>query len=126
MTSPDIGENNNILLGFAQAESSKGSDQAHVILSLLDYYEMVDQMFSICCDTESSNTGACSGIISVLQELLAFSFFGFSSAIIQVGSTFPTSWKNTLVKYQRPKEGGSCWSAEGTAFNQVDKIKNSV
>jgi hypothetical protein len=57
VTSPDIGENNNILLGFAQAESSKGSDQAHVILSLLDYYEVVDQMFSICCDTESSNTG---------------------------------------------------------------------
>jgi hypothetical protein len=39
VTSPDIGENNNILLGFAQAESSKGSDQAHVILNLLDYYD---------------------------------------------------------------------------------------
>ncbi len=73
MTSPDIGENNNILIGFAQAESSKGSDQAHVILSLLDYYELVDQMFSICCESECSNTGACSGIIiSVLQELLTF------------------------------------------------------
>jgi hypothetical protein len=82
VTSPDIGENNIILLGFAQAESSKGSDQTHVFLSLLDYYEVVDQMVSICCDTESSNTGACSGIISVLQELLTFSFFGFSSAII--------------------------------------------
>jgi hypothetical protein len=41
VTSPDISENNNIFLGFAQAESSKGSDQAHVILNLLDYYEVV-------------------------------------------------------------------------------------
>ncbi len=51
MTSPDTGENNKIFLGFAQAESSKGSDQAHVILNLLDYYEVIDQMFAIGCDT---------------------------------------------------------------------------
>ncbi len=55
MTSPDVSENNNIFLGFAQAESSKGSDQAHVILNQLDYYEVVDQMFAICCDTTSSH-----------------------------------------------------------------------
>jgi len=56
VTSPDISENKNIFLGFAQAESSKGSsDQAHVILNLLDYYEVVDQMFAICCDTTSSH-----------------------------------------------------------------------
>ncbi len=30
MTSPDIGDNNSTLLGVAQAESSKGSDHAHV------------------------------------------------------------------------------------------------
>jgi hypothetical protein len=70
VTSPDIGENNNFLLGLAQAESSKRSDQAHVILNLLDYYEGLDQMFAICCDTISSNTGAFSGAISVLTKAL--------------------------------------------------------
>jgi hypothetical protein len=68
LTSPDNGENNNILLGFAQAQSFKGSDQAHVILDLLYYYEVVDQMFAICYDTTSSNTGAFSGAISVLSS----------------------------------------------------------
>jgi hypothetical protein len=41
-----------------------------VILNLLDYYEVVDQMFAICCDTISSNTGAFSGAISVLTKAL--------------------------------------------------------
>ena len=72
MTSPDIGENNNILLGFAQAESSKGSDQAHMILNLLNYYEVVDKMLAIRCDITSSNTGPFSGAISVLTKALNF------------------------------------------------------
>jgi hypothetical protein len=41
-----------------------------VILNLLDYYEVVDQMFAICCYTISSNTGAFSGAISVLTKAL--------------------------------------------------------
>ncbi len=48
--------------------SFKGSDQAHVILNLLDYNEVVDHMFAICCDTISSKTGAFSGAISVLTK----------------------------------------------------------
>jgi uncharacterized protein (DUF1501 family) len=54
VTSPDVGNNNNIHV-VALTESPKGSDQARVILSLLDYYEVVDQIFAICCDT-SLNT----------------------------------------------------------------------
>jgi hypothetical protein len=41
-----------------------------VILNLLDYNEVVDHMFAICCDTISSNTGAFSGDISVLTKAL--------------------------------------------------------
>jgi hypothetical protein len=63
VTSPDIGDNNNILV-VALTESPKGSDQAHVILNLLDYYEVVDQIFAICCDNTSLNT-AFSGAICV-------------------------------------------------------------
>jgi hypothetical protein len=97
-----------------------------VILNLLDYYEVVDQMFAICCDTISSNTGAFSGAISVLTKALNIFILGFSVAIISVRSKFPTSWKNSLAKYKRPKEGSLCLSAEGTAFHQVDKMKNLV
>ncbi len=70
MTSPAIGENNNILLGVAQAKSSKGSDQAHMVLNLLDYYEVVDKRLAIRCDITGSNTGPFSGAISVLTKAL--------------------------------------------------------
>jgi hypothetical protein len=70
VTSPDMEDKDDILLGVVQAESSKGSDQAHVILNLLEYYEVADQIFAICCDTTSSNTGAFSGAITVLTQVL--------------------------------------------------------
>ena len=41
-----------------------------MILNLLDYYEVVDQMFDICCDTISSNTEAFSGVTNVLTKAL--------------------------------------------------------
>jgi hypothetical protein len=68
VTSPDIGDNSKILV-VALTESPKGSVQAHVILNLLDYYEAVDQIFAICCDTTSFNT-AFSGAICVLTKAL--------------------------------------------------------
>jgi len=61
VTSPDFGDSDDILLGVVQAASSKGSDQADVILNLLEYYDIVDQVFAVCCDTTSSNTGVFSG-----------------------------------------------------------------
>ena len=42
VTSPDLGDADDILLEVVQAVSSKGSDQADVILSLLEYYDIVD------------------------------------------------------------------------------------
>jgi hypothetical protein len=51
VTSPDFGDADDILLGVVQAASSKGSDQADVILNLLEYYDIVDQVFDVCCDT---------------------------------------------------------------------------
>ncbi len=63
VTSPDLGDADDILLGVVQAVSSKGSDQADVILSLLEYYDIVDQIFAVCWDTTSSNTCVFSGAI---------------------------------------------------------------
>ena len=61
VTSPDLGDADDILLGVFQAVSSKGSDQADVILNLREYYDIVDQVFAVCYDTTSSNTGIFSG-----------------------------------------------------------------
>jgi hypothetical protein len=51
VTSPDCGDSDDILLGVVQAASSKDSDQADVILNLLEYYDIVDHIFAVCCDT---------------------------------------------------------------------------
>jgi hypothetical protein len=48
VTSPDFRDSDDILL--VQAASSKGSDQADVILNLLEYYDIVDQIL-LCAAT---------------------------------------------------------------------------
>ena len=69
MTSPDIGDNTSTLLGVVQAESSKGSDQAHVsrtcwiIMMLLTRY--LPSVVTILAQ-------AFSGAISVLKALNIF------------------------------------------------------
>jgi hypothetical protein len=70
VTSPDLGDADDILLGVFQAVSSKGSDQADVILNLLEYYDIVDQTFAVCCDTTSSETSVFSGAIVWLCTIL--------------------------------------------------------
>ena len=70
VTSPDIEGSDDILLGVVQADSSKGCDQAEVILSLLEYYEIADQIYAVCCDTTASNTAAFSGAIALLSSIL--------------------------------------------------------
>jgi hypothetical protein len=69
VTSPDIGDNTSTLLGVVQAESSKGSDQAHVsrtcwiIMMLLTRY--LPSVVTILAQ-------AFSGAISVLKALNIF------------------------------------------------------
>jgi hypothetical protein len=50
---PDIGESDDIILRVVQAVPLKGSDQADVILNLLEYYDIVDQTFAVCCNSTS-------------------------------------------------------------------------
>ncbi len=59
------GDADDILLGGFQAVSSKGSDQADVILNLLEYYDIVDQTFALLCDTS-----VFSGAIVLLCTIL--------------------------------------------------------
>jgi hypothetical protein len=66
--SPDFGDSDDILLGVVQAASYKSSDQADVILNLLEYYDIVDQIFAVCCNTTSSNTCVFFGAIVLLPQ----------------------------------------------------------
>ncbi len=43
--------------------------QADVMLNLREYYDSVDQIFAMCCDTTSSNTGVFSGAVVLLCTL---------------------------------------------------------
>ena len=70
VTSPDFHVKDDILLGIIQSESSKGSDQAEIILKLLEYYEISEQIVAVCTDTTSSNTGVKSGAIVLLSNVL--------------------------------------------------------
>ena len=70
VTSPDMDETDDVLLGVVQAASSKGSDQAVAILNLLEYFNIVDQIFVVCCDTTASNTGIHSGAVVILSSIL--------------------------------------------------------
>ena len=70
VTSPDFHVKDDILLGIIQSESSKQSDQAEIILKLLEYYEISEQIVAVCTDTTSSNTGVKSGAIVLLSNVL--------------------------------------------------------
>ena len=70
VTSPDLPGTNDVLLGVVQASSSKGSDQVDVLLNMLYYYEIADNIYAVCCDTTASNTGAFAGAVKLLAVAL--------------------------------------------------------
>ncbi len=47
VTSPGLGDTDDILLGVVQAASSKGGDQADMILDLLKSYDIGE--LNLCC-----------------------------------------------------------------------------
>ncbi len=121
VTSPDIGDNNSNLLGVAQAESSKGSDHAHVsrtcwiIMMCLTRY--LPPVVSILAQAFL--------VSSVFyQKLWTFSSFGFSAAIISVRSTFPTVWKNSLVNTKGPMR--HCSSPHKMALEDLEFGKRAL
>ena len=50
-TSPDLECRDDFLLGIVQAKNSTGSEQGNTILNLLEYYDIVDNIIVVCCDT---------------------------------------------------------------------------
>ena len=50
VTSPDIDDSIDILLGVVQTPSSKGSDQVDAILNILEYYDFADNIYAIYCE----------------------------------------------------------------------------
>ncbi|XP_065681034.1 uncharacterized protein LOC101235214 isoform X1 [Hydra vulgaris] len=70
VTSPDLECRDDFLLGIVQAENSSGSEQAHIILNLLEYYDIVGNIIGVCCDTTASNTGKFAGTVTILLTIL--------------------------------------------------------
>ena len=68
VTSPDIDDIDDILLGVVQTPSSKGSDQVEAILKNLEYYDITDNIYAICCDKTASNTGSYNGTGAILAS----------------------------------------------------------
>ena len=58
------------LLGVIPVDSSKGVDVAEGIFSLLQKYELTDEIYSICTDTTASMSGVRNGLIVLLQNKL--------------------------------------------------------
>ena len=70
VTSPDINDTDDILLGVVQTPSSKGSDQVEAILNILEYYDITDNIYATCCDKTASNTGSYNGAGAILASTL--------------------------------------------------------
>jgi hypothetical protein len=71
VSSPDLEETDDILLGIVECDSSKGSDMADVIHEILMFYEITsDQIFAVCCDTTAANTGCYKGANILVSEIL--------------------------------------------------------
>ena len=59
-----------IFYWIVQTSSSKDSDQVDAILNILEYYDIADNIYTICCDTTASNTGFCNGAGAILASTL--------------------------------------------------------
>ena len=78
ITSPDLAETDDILLGVVKSSSSKGEDQAECVLELLMFFDIQpEQIFAICNDTTASNTGRHAGANVILSEVLQKSLAWF-------------------------------------------------
>ena len=68
LSSPQVNEPLDFLLGVLEIESSKGQDQAIAIQNILEYYELTDQIIGCSADTTASNTGKYNGAIKFLVD----------------------------------------------------------
>lgn len=70
ISSPEFVEKGDRLLGILPTESGKAIDETMTIHNLLEYYEICEDIFAICADTTSVNTGVHSGIIMNIAHIL--------------------------------------------------------
>jgi hypothetical protein len=47
----------------------RAQDEALVIHNILEYYEVIDDLFAVCCDTTAINTGRKGGIKHILSQI---------------------------------------------------------
>ena len=66
VSSPDD-ESIDFLLGVLEIPSSKGADQALTIQSILEYYQLSENVIGLVSDTTKSNSGRFSGCVRLLS-----------------------------------------------------------
>ena len=128
-TSADLGDADDILLGVVQAVSSKGPDQADVILSLLEYYDIVDRSL-LCAGTPPVLTLVYSlEQLCCLAQNLEHSPLVVSLQEAHVDSThLSLHWVIHLREDQGPQRGlcvklQKVWP---TVKNEIDEIEELV
>jgi hypothetical protein len=104
-----------------------------VILNLLEYYNIVDQIYAVCCDTTNSNNGAFSGAITVpvlanilntpllwflcRRHMLEFDISHFMGALTGEKTKGPR--RGMYVKLQK------AWPSVKEEVDKVDGLTNS-
>ena len=73
----ELDELDDELLGVIEAESGKGEDQAVEIYNLVISYGLEEDIFGVCTDTTSSNTGKYKGAIILLEGYFERSLLWF-------------------------------------------------
>ncbi len=108
-------------------QSSKGSDQADVILNLLEYYD-IDQTFAVCCDTTSSNTSVFSGAIVLLCTILNTPLLWFPCRrhmlSVHISHFIGSSLERRPSRRPRPS-GGLCVNLQKVWPTVKNEIENS-
>ncbi len=109
VSSPGLWDTGDILLGVVQAASSKGCDQADMILNLLEYYDIGER--NLCCScvnnaSNTGNTGVFSGAFVILSDILNIPLLWFLCRrhMLEVYTLYPISWRHLQERRQRAPE----------------------
>ncbi len=106
VTSPGLGDTDDILLGVVQAASSKGCDQANMILNLLEYYDIGEPNLCCSCVTNASNTGVYPGAIVILSDILNIPLLWFLCRRHMLEVYISHLWRRLQERRQRaPRRG---------------------
>ncbi len=103
--------------------------QADVMLNLREYYDSVDQIFAMCCDTTSSNTGVFSGAVVLLCTILNTPLLWFLCRRQMGGRTHLSLYWVLHWREDQGHQRGLCVKLQKvwpTVKNEIDEMEELV